>query len=290
MKFKSLVFGFFLCCFSFSEDTITAGHLLSVLQHGLPITDTVFKTDHDKVPTIAIDSLEGALFWTADMDIDCDGEPDDKCNSETDPWFYDATSAGKGIYAAKTPFIVIPKNFDYKSHGIQLGSVAAVIYNNKLVYGPFLDAGPDNVLGEASYAMADSLGINPDPRVGGTDGPVTYIVFTDSTGQLSRSDFSDHDKAIEVGVARAKQLLSAYEITGTSSTDSFLPGDNFKVGNDKLSIDFPGHHLVKVMNIQGRIVFQQDGYHQQVYNLSRLPRGIYAINVSGSPNRLLVRY
>ncbi len=39
------------------------------------------------------------------------------------------------------------------------------------------DTGPDEIIGEASYATAKALGIDPDPETGGTDSGVTYIVF-----------------------------------------------------------------------------------------------------------------
>ena len=67
--------------------------------------------------------------------------------------------------------------FSYKSNGIKPGSVAAVIFNNKVVYAVFADEGPNAIIGEASYATAKALGINPDPSNGGVDSGVTYIVF-----------------------------------------------------------------------------------------------------------------
>ena len=41
----------------------------------------------------------------------------------------------------------------------------------------FADEGPSNIIGEASFATAKALGINPDPSNGGVDSGVTYIVF-----------------------------------------------------------------------------------------------------------------
>jgi len=43
------------------------------------------------------------------------------------------------------------------------GNVVAVIYNHKLQYAVFGDTGPTNLIGEASYATAKKLGIDPDP-------------------------------------------------------------------------------------------------------------------------------
>ncbi|SEF88149.1 chitosanase of glycosyl hydrolase group 75 [Actinacidiphila yanglinensis] len=67
--------------------------------------------------------------------------------------------------------------FSYEDAGISPGSVAAVVYNGKVVYAVFADEGPGNIIGEGSYALATALGIDPDPDTGGTDGPVTFIVF-----------------------------------------------------------------------------------------------------------------
>jgi len=64
-----------------------------------------------------------------------------------------------------------------KSAGIKPGSVAAIIYKSKVVYAVFADEGPNNIIGEASYATAKALGIDPNPATGGVDSGVTYIVF-----------------------------------------------------------------------------------------------------------------
>ena len=53
----------------------------------------------------------------------------------------------------------------------------------------FGDTGPENIIGEASYAIAKTLGINPDPAVGGADSGVTYIVFKSTETVLSRREF-----------------------------------------------------------------------------------------------------
>jgi hypothetical protein len=37
--------------------------------------------------------------------------------------------------------------------------------------------GPEATIGEASYATAVALGINPDPGRGGVSSGVTYIIF-----------------------------------------------------------------------------------------------------------------
>jgi hypothetical protein len=78
---------------------------------------------------------------------------------------------------------VIPlpsSRFSYSKSGIRPGTTAAIIYNNRVVYAVFADEGPSNIIGEASYATARDLGINPNPKNGGVDSGVTYIVFPNS--------------------------------------------------------------------------------------------------------------
>jgi hypothetical protein len=119
------------------------------------------------------------------MDIDCDGVSTSHCNAGTDPWYQGQTSfltsTGTPFRADSTRYYVIPlpsSRFSYLNAKIKPGSVAAIVYRTKVVYAVFADEGPSSIIGEASYATARALGINPDPKIGGTDSPVTYIVFT----------------------------------------------------------------------------------------------------------------
>lgn len=127
--------------------------------------------------------LKNAVYWTADMDIDCDGDSTAVCNGKADPWFQVGTAFGDHVQADKVPYFVIPSNFNLSTNGIGGGQIAAIIYNGKLTFAVLADTGPTNIIGEASYATAKILGINPDPENGGTDGPVTYIVFTGSANR-----------------------------------------------------------------------------------------------------------
>ena len=67
------------------------------------------------------------------------------------------------------------------------------------------------MIGEASIATARLLGVDSDPKTGGTEGPVTYIVFTGEGGRITDpKDYSNHAKAVEIGVRRAKELVANY--------------------------------------------------------------------------------
>lgn len=161
---------------------------------------------------VDICGFASAVAWTSDMDIDCDGKETPQCNLMTDPYFMNQTAAndsnGDPLDAATLPFVVFPgasTRWDYRTSGIGMRTVVAVIYANQVVYGVAGDVGPVAYIGEASYAMAEALGIDPDPATGGTSGPVTYIAFT---GMESRvAVIEDHAEATALGISRARILL-----------------------------------------------------------------------------------
>ena len=164
-------------------------------------------------PTVDICGLPNAVFWKADLDVDCDGKETPQCNLQTDPYFMNQTAAndsmGNPLDAAALPFVVVPgvsTRWSYRTAGLSMGSIVAVIYKDKVAYGPLGDVGPTASIGEASYAMAVLLGINPDPRIGGTADEVAYIAFTGTGAKVT--PIEDHDKATELGVAHARALLS----------------------------------------------------------------------------------
>ncbi|MBK9752097.1 MAG: N-acetylmuramoyl-L-alanine amidase [Nannocystis sp.] len=167
----------------------TVADLVALTQNCTPVAGTSkFKTDASaNSATVQLCQLNGAIFWKADADIDCDGAADPKCT--VDPDYMSTTSAtdsnGKYINSAKVPFYVVPlasNGFVPKDHGIKTGahygSAGAIIYNGKVIYAPYADAGPSGVIGELSYAAAEQLGIPPSPINGGVASGVTYIVFT----------------------------------------------------------------------------------------------------------------
>jgi len=167
-----------------------AEQLTALTQTCTPVNGTQrFKTDAGASnATVQICQLEGAVWWRADADIDCDGAPDSRCAH--DPWRRPETSAkgsdGQFLNPAQVPFLVVPmasNGFVPKDHGIKTGwsgygSAGVVLYNGRLVYAPYADAGPRGITGELSYAAAVALGIDPDPVRGGVAEGVTYIVFT----------------------------------------------------------------------------------------------------------------
>jgi len=83
--------------------------------------------------------------------------------------------------------------------------VAAIIFGGKMVYAVFADEGPKTIIGEASFATAKALGINPDPSNGGTDSGVTYIVFP---GKVP-SPVENNTAITNTGVAAATAFVNS---------------------------------------------------------------------------------
>src|SRR5690348_8389201 len=51
-----------------------------------------YSTDDGEPSNIDVCGLKGAVYWKADLDVDCDGERTAKCNEQTDGSFQNQTS------------------------------------------------------------------------------------------------------------------------------------------------------------------------------------------------------
>ncbi|MEU3623414.1 hypothetical protein BS329_28640 [Amycolatopsis coloradensis] len=188
----------------------TAQQLLAKTTGCKQISNGKYKTDDETGRTIAVCDAGGAVFWKADMDIDCDGQPTPRCNKNTDPWFQDGTayprSDGKALIADQTPYVVVPSisgTWNFEKAGLKGAGSCAVIHGGKVLYTVIGDTGPNDIIGEASYATAKALGINPDPENGGVDSGVTYICFKNS----KVSPIEDHGKSTSVGEGLAAKFV-----------------------------------------------------------------------------------
>jgi hypothetical protein len=195
---------------SAQEGTVSAADLLAKVTSCSQISRGKYRTDQGASATVPVCGKDGAVFWKADMDIDCDGQVTARCNADTDPWFQGDTafhqSDGRPLNSEELPYIVVPSpsaTWNYANSGIKGGGVAAVIHGNKVEYAVVGDTGPAKVIGEASYATARALGIDPDPATGGTGSGVTYILFTGSRV----SPIESHSAAVSLGSTLAKQFL-----------------------------------------------------------------------------------
>jgi hypothetical protein len=192
----------------------TAAELLAKVNTCKQISKGKYKTDGETSANIAVCDANGAVFWKADMDIDCDGIRTTQCNEKTDCCFQPDTafhdSNDKPLNAAQLPYVVVPSESSiWKYHatsGIEGGGVVAVIYNDKVEYAVVGDTGPNKIIGEASYRTAADLGIDPDPSNGGTDTGVTYIVFKGKGAVVK--PIENHANAVTLGEQLAAQFVA----------------------------------------------------------------------------------
>ncbi|MBV2355480.1 glycoside hydrolase family 75 protein [Streptomyces sp. J2-1] len=197
---------------SAQEGSVSAAALLAKVTSCQQISNGLYRTDEETAPSVPVCGKNGAVFWKADMDIDCDGQRTANCNESRDPWYQDDTafhqSDGRPLSAESLPYVVVPSSssiWNYAGAGIRGGGVVAVIYNNQVEYAVVGDTGPTGIIGEASYATARALGIDPDPATGGAESGVTYILFKNS----SVSPIENHGAAVSQGDQLARQFLAA---------------------------------------------------------------------------------
>ncbi|MCF1595157.1 glycoside hydrolase family 75 protein [Streptomyces muensis] len=194
------------------EEPVGAAELLAKVASCDQVSNGLYRTDETSAATVPVCGARGAVFWTADMDIDCDGRRTAKCNEATDPWFLPDTafhqSDGEPLRSDALPFVVVPGVSDIWDHfaaGVEGGAVAAVIHDDRLVYAVVGDTGPRRIIGEASYAAAEALGIDPDPATGGTASGVTYILFKGSRV----SPIESHEAAVALGERLAREFVQS---------------------------------------------------------------------------------
>ena len=194
-----------------SAGAVAATDLLARLGECSQVSRGRYRTDADRPANVPVCGTRDAVYWKADLDIDCDGRPSAHCNRRTDPLFAATTafqqSDGRHLKAEKLPYIVVPppsRIWNHRASGVRGGSVAAVIYRNRVQYAVVGDTGPRDIIGEASYATARGLGIGADPRDGGVASGVTYIVFRDS--RMHRME--DRAATVAAGRRLARKFLA----------------------------------------------------------------------------------
>ncbi|MFE9452748.1 glycoside hydrolase family 75 protein [Streptomyces sp. NPDC006739] len=193
-----------------SEGKVAAADLLARVRDCAQVSRGRYRTDEGEPETVPVCATEDAVFWKADLDIDCDGQRTERCNPRTDPQFSPATafqqSDGRHLNAEKLPYIVVPApgpHWDHSAHDVRGGSLAAVVYRGQVLYAVVGDTGPRDIIGEASYATARALGIPCDPRRGGVSSGVTYIVFKNSRV----TPIEDHAAAVAAGDRLAQRFV-----------------------------------------------------------------------------------
>lgn len=197
------------------------------------LSDGEYAHDDGGSASVPVCAGANAVYFTADMDIDCDGQRTEQCNEDTDPWFQPETafveSDGDPLNSAELPFIVVPLPsgiWDYADAGIGGGTVAAVAYQDKVAYAVVGDLGPSGGIGEGSYELAEQLGIDPDPSTGGASGAtVTYVLFPG----VQADPIEDASQSASLGAAAANDFVAGVRGCGSVSLDfeayRWLPAD-----------------------------------------------------------------
>lgn len=142
------------------------------------------------------------------------GRPVVQLESDPAPGFYVSTTAlfdpdnpnprdpHRYVDAATIPYVVLhPKALSYA----RLGDFATVVnLRNGRISGAIVadESAPNLPVGEGSIALAQALGIDSNPRTGGKDGDVAYLIYSGSGNRRPR----------ELGeiVAKAKHLFDAW--------------------------------------------------------------------------------
>jgi hypothetical protein len=168
----------------------------------------------------------GAIFYNAEMTIDCDGlmTPDCPGTGANMDCCYDPQTSfhgpnsgsnqnGPSLASQNTPYVVIPQEVIYpgldQNNG---GNIVAVIYKDQIEFAVFGDqiakqAGQSTEhIGEASVRTANGLGIPSSPATGGVGGGVTYIVFVGPGSQPA--DMENIPEIQSLGAQLTEALLA----------------------------------------------------------------------------------
>lgn len=190
----------------------TADQLLAKLGGAChAVTKKPLRPKDDAPRSVPVCGLNGAVYAQTGLLVDCDGQRTAQCNEKTDCCFQNDTafhqSDGQPLNAAALPYIVLPEdsaNWHWPKQGIDGASIAAVIYDHHLTYAVVGDTDVPDKVPQGSYATAKALGMNPDPRNGGVDSGVTYLIFENATANPIES----HDSAVTVGEQAAEAFLA----------------------------------------------------------------------------------
>jgi len=168
-----------------------------VYQAGMAVdADGAYRAYHPN-DSMALDALEHAGYpanwWALATDTGTpSGRPVLQGQNDPAPGFYvsmtslfdasiiDERNPRRFVDAATVPYVVLPpEGFKHA----RLGDFATVLnLRNGKVAGAIIadESAPDLPMGEGSIALARVLGIDPDPRSGGVEKGIAYVIFPNS--------------------------------------------------------------------------------------------------------------
>jgi hypothetical protein len=182
--------------------TIDGKNIYNVESKKVFIVTSGFMIDADGAPKaynqdskIALDYLGNAgkpgNWWALVTDTrKSSGTPIKQSSSDPAPGYYISTTAledatkkiddpNRYVNSEAIPYIAVPSGF---SKDFKLGDIALVINksNNKRCFAIFADIGPGNKIGEGSIFLAKQLSINSNPKNGGAQSGIVYILLKNS--------------------------------------------------------------------------------------------------------------
>lgn len=104
---------------------------------------------------------DGTIFFDGKMGLDADGSPLSRQGGGTNQpqtSFRYNLPRRPSVDADKVPYIVLPLGGFASELGLQLGDIAAVVFQDKVVYALVADQGPKCKLGEGSIQLHEELG------------------------------------------------------------------------------------------------------------------------------------
>jgi hypothetical protein len=123
------------------------------------------------------------------------------------------------VDARHVPYLAIPKSV-FDPAGVDKGDLAFVFneHTGASSFAIVADWGTEETLGEGSIALAERLGVPPDPRIGGVPDRIVYIVFPNS-GARPRWPRPEPEMA-----DKARQLLTEFGGPGLLNACLSAPG------------------------------------------------------------------
>jgi hypothetical protein len=151
--------------------------------------DGGYRTYHPK--NIGLDHIDNAKNKRGELVgvLTVNGSPVIQSNNDPAPGYYVSTTSYQNKQFNRTDprryldsetiiYIVAPSQFSKIGGILGCKCIVTNTKTGKVVEGVVGDYGPRNKIGEASMACAKALGINPNPRIGGTDDTIIkYQIF-----------------------------------------------------------------------------------------------------------------